>query len=328
MLKNICTRTLRALALTVPLLAGTAQAGTPLNIGYSDWPGFLIWQIAIEKGWFKEEGVDVNFQWFDYSASMDAFTAGKLDADNVTNGDSLVMGGNGTPNIMIMPTDYSSGNDTVIGRPGIHGIKDLKGKKVAVEVGLVDHLLLDNALKKAGMSEADVVLVNTKTNDTPQVLASGQVSAIAAWQPSAGQALHDVPGSRLIYTSADAPGLIYDGLVVSPQSLAARRSDWMKVIKVWYRCVAYANDPKTELDALKIMSARDGLTPETLKPLWKGTHVLRLPDAAKAMTKGPGLDSLYGSSANADAFNVTNKVYKSPQPIDRYFDSGLLPKSS
>ena len=51
-----------------------------MTIGYSDWPGWVAWQVAIEKGWFKEAGVDVKFEWFDYSASMDAFAAGKVDA--------------------------------------------------------------------------------------------------------------------------------------------------------------------------------------------------------------------------------------------------------
>ena len=34
----------------------------PLKIGYSDWPGWVAWQIAIEKDWFKEAGVDVKFE--------------------------------------------------------------------------------------------------------------------------------------------------------------------------------------------------------------------------------------------------------------------------
>ena len=55
--------------------------------------------------------------------------------------------------------------------------------------------------------ETDVTLVNTPTNDTPQVLASGEVAAIGAWQPNSGQAMKAVPGSHPIYTSADEPGL-------------------------------------------------------------------------------------------------------------------------
>ena len=273
-------------------LSSPAQAASKLTIGYSDWPGYLIWQIAIDKEWFKDAGVDVSFQWFDYSAGMDALSAGKLDAANVTNGDALVMGGNGAKSVMIIPIEYSSGNDMVIGKPGVKSLKDLKGKKVGVEVGLVDDLLLDHGLKSMGMSEKDVTLVNTKTNDTPQVLASGEVAAVADWQPASEQAMSAAPGARPIYTSADAPGLIYDVLAVNPQSFATHRADWEKIAEIWYRSVDFAKNPNTEADALKIMAARDNLTPETLKPLWKGTHVLTLAEAKTVMEKQPGLGSL------------------------------------
>src|ERR1700754_3393932 len=96
----------------------------PLTIGYSDWPGWVAWQVAIDKGWFKEAGVDVNFQWFDYSASMDAFGAGKIDANLMTNGDTLATGAGGGKAIMIMLTDYSNGNDIIVGKPGLKSVKD------------------------------------------------------------------------------------------------------------------------------------------------------------------------------------------------------------
>ncbi len=34
----------------------------PIRIGYSDWPGFVAWQVAIEKGWLKEAGSECRFQ--------------------------------------------------------------------------------------------------------------------------------------------------------------------------------------------------------------------------------------------------------------------------
>ena len=51
----------------------------PLRVAYSDWPGWVAFEVGIQKGWFKEEGVDVQFSWFDYLPSMDAFSAGKVD---------------------------------------------------------------------------------------------------------------------------------------------------------------------------------------------------------------------------------------------------------
>ena len=160
---------------------------------------------------------------------MGAFAAVQLDAVRMTNGDALVTGATGAQNVMILINDYSNGNDMIVGAPSINSITDLKGKKVGVELGFVDHLLLLNGLEKAGMTESDVELVNVPTNETPQVLASGQVDAIGAWQPNSGPALQLVPGSKPIYTSADEPGLIYDVLAVSPSSFTAPKHERKKV---------------------------------------------------------------------------------------------------
>lgn len=316
------------LAVGVAVAAVSGASAAPLKVGYSDWPGWVAWQVAIEKGWLKEEGVDAEFEWFDYVPSMDAFSAGKIDGVTVTNGDTLVMGATGGKGVMILVTDYSNGNDMIVGKPGVNSLKDLKGKKIGVEVGFVDHLLLLNGLEKAGMKESDVTLVNTKTNETPQVLASGDVDAIGAWQPNSGMAMKTVAGAKPIYTSADEPGLIYDVLTVSPTSLAARRADWLKLVKVWQRVVTFINDPKTQDEAVKIMAARVGVTPEEYKPLLKGTRLLDLSEAKKVLVKGNGFSSLYGSSAIADDFNVKYDVYKQKQDVGSYIDPTLSNESA
>ncbi len=306
------------------IAATPASAKEPLRIGCSDWPGWTTWQIAVDKGWFKEAGVDVQMQWFDYSASLDAFTAGKLDGDLCGTSDALSLGANGARNTIILLTDYSNGNDMILGKPGIKDVRQLANQSVGIEVGVLEHLLLEYALKQAGLQISAVKLVNAKTNETPQVLASGSVSAIGAWQPIAGQAMSLVPGARPIFTSAQAPGLIFDGLAVTPQSLKQRRDDWKKVVGVWYRILAYIADPKTADDALRIMAARDGLDPGAYKRLVGGTRLLSRAEARAAFRKGDTLMSLYGSDKNADDFNVRNNVYKQPQQIDMYIDPSLV----
>ncbi len=320
---NKITRILALLTFTL-CWSGFSNAAQPLKIGYSDWPGWVAWEIAIEKQMFKEAGVEVKFEWFDYVASMDAFAAGKLDAVTMTNGDALVTGATGAKSVMILINDYSNGNDMVVARPGIKSVKDLKGKKVGVEIGFVGHLLLLNALEKNGLKETDVELVNVPTNETPQVLASGQVDAIVAWQPNSGQALKLVPGSTRIYSSADEPGLIYDVLAVSPSSYATRKDEWKKVLKVWYKAVAYLKDPKTREDAIKIMASRVGIAPDEYKGFIEGTKILTLEEALPFTEKGKGFKSIYGSSKISDDFNVDNKVYADPQDIDAYIDMTLM----
>lgn len=304
-------------------MAAGLSAAEPLKIAYSDWPGWIAWEIGIQKGWFMEAKVDVEFLWFDYVPSMDAYVSGNVDAVCMTNGDALVTGATGKPSVGILINDFSNGNDMVVGAPGIGKLADLKGKKIGLEVGFVEHLLFLTGLEKAGVPEDAVEIVNTPTNETPQVLASGAVSAIAAWQPNSGEALKALAGSKPIFTSADAPGIIYDLLYVSAESLEQRRADWLKVVGVWYRIVDFMKEEKNLDESLKILSARVKVTPQEYEPFLDGTYILTLPEALVRWKDGAGLDSVYGSTANVDAFNLKYEVYKDTQSPAKYLDPSL-----
>ena len=302
----------------------TTRAAEPLKIGYSDWPGYTLLEVAKQKGWFKEAGVDVDLVWFDYLASIDAYSAGKIDADCIVATDALGAGATGAKGKFIALLDYSEGSDMIVGKPGVESIKDLKGQKVGVEIGLVEHLLLLQALKDNGMTQSDVTLVPTPTNNTPQTLASGQVAAIGAWYPVSGQALAQVAGSKKLFTSAQAKGLIYDVLEVSPASLSQHKDEWARVAKVYYRCVDYLKDPKTQADAVKIMAAKVGADPAEYVKNIPGTHFLTVVEAKVALKKGSGLDSIYGSLAIGNKFNLDNHVYKDTQPAEDYVAPSIV----
>jgi NitT/TauT family transport system substrate-binding protein len=161
------------------------------------------------------------------------------------------------------------------------------------------------------------------THQTAQSLASGDVAAIGAWHPNSGPALKSVAGSRAIWTSADVPGLIYDLLNVSPKSLAQRRADWVKVVKVWNKVARFVIDPANKDEAVKMMAGRAGVAPEEYAKFLPGTRFLSPEEALARFEKKDGLESLHGSGKVADAFNVANKIYEKPQPIDDYIDASL-----
>src|ERR1039457_1903829 len=129
MSRTVRLRVVARLLLVFGLVGAGATPAATLNLGYSDWPGWVAWQVAIDKGWLKEAGLDVKFEWFDYSASMDAFSAGKIDGDLVTSGGARVTGAGRAKNVMVRLTVDSNGNDMIVGKPGIKTLKDLKGKK-------------------------------------------------------------------------------------------------------------------------------------------------------------------------------------------------------
>lgn len=306
---------------TTLLLGLTGLAGVraeTIKLAYSDWPGYTVMEIAKQKGWFKDAGLDVELDWFEYLPSIDAYSAGKVDGVMVVATDAMVTGANGWKSKIIALVDFSEGSDMIVGVPGINSIKDLKGKKIGIEVTLVEHMLLLQALKDNDMTQNDVDLINTPTDKTPQTLASGKVSAIGAWYPISGQALKQVAGSKKLYTSAQAKGLIYDVIAVNPTSFAKHKDEWTKISAIFYKCVDYLKDPQTADDAIKIMSAKVGADAAEYAKNIPGTHFFTLAEAKAAFVKGPGLDSVYGSMEIGNTFNLVNKVYKISQKPENY----------
>ncbi|MGY2047147.1 hypothetical protein [Methylobacterium sp. JK268] len=59
---------LLVLGLSAGLLAASPLDAAPLRIGDSDWPGWVAWQVAIDKAGLKEAAIDATFAWFDSSA--------------------------------------------------------------------------------------------------------------------------------------------------------------------------------------------------------------------------------------------------------------------
>ena len=301
----------------------SSETSNQIKIGYSDYPGWVAWQIAIDKGWFKEAGLNVDFEWFDYSSSLNAFTARQIDAVTIAHGDNLMVASSGVNGILVLATDLGKTNDLIIAKPGIK-LKDLKGKKIAVEKGLVDHLLLDSALKDQNINNSEVNLVNTATNEIPQVFMSPDVQVAALWQPSANQALKNVPGSKIIYSAADKPGIIFGALTVNSESLMRNKEEWKKIIKIWDRVVAYIEDPKTHDDAIQIMAKKAGASPEEYTEFVNGSDFLNVQKNKEVFKKSEKLTSIYGSSYNVNRFNLEQGVYSKELNVDSLISPVLL----
>ncbi|WP_407304716.1 ABC transporter substrate-binding protein [Acinetobacter sp.] len=300
-----------------------AEVSPKIKIGYSDYPGWVAWQIAIDKGWFKEEGLDVDFEWFDYSASLNAFSAKQIDAVTIAHGDNLMVAASGVNGILVLATDLGKTNDLIIAKPGVE-LKDLKGKKIAVEKGLVDHLLLDSALKDLNIKNTEVNLVNTATNEIPQVFTSPDVQVAALWQPSANQALKNVPGSKIIYSAANKPGIIYGALTVNSENLMRNQKEWKKIIQIWDRVVAYIEDPKTRDEAIQIMANKAGVSAKQYSEYVNGTDFLNIKENQEVFKKGENLTSIYGSSYHVNQFNLEQGAYTKQLEVDSLISPVLL----
>lgn len=277
------------------------QDNKPLTIGYSDWPGWVAWQIAIEKGMFEKRGVKVEFRWFDnYVESLQAMDAKQLDGNCQTWNDTLFsLATVGNPVKVVLVNDNSAGNDGVAVRSEINSIADLRGKVVAAEEGTVSHFVLMTALAKNGLKPEDVQFKNMFVPDAANALTLGNVQAAALWQPSLANSLSG-GGVKLLFSSKEMPGLIPDLLVFHENVVATRADDIQKITEVWFEVLKFMEENPEE--AYLIMARKVNQTPEAYKAFIGGTRFFGLAENKNAFAERADDASLYGSGKTISAF--------------------------
>ncbi|WP_312886509.1 ABC transporter substrate-binding protein [Paenibacillus foliorum] len=147
--------------------------------------------------------------------------------------------------------DNSFGGDGIVVKPGIQSLQDLKGKKVATELGTVDHLLMLTALSKSGLKEKDVNYVNMTVNDADPAFIAGNLDAALLWEPFLSKAIEEGKG-KLLFSSKDTPGLIPDLLVFKVEFTKSRPEDVKKIMNAWFDALDYWK--KNLEESLKIMA--------------------------------------------------------------------------
>jgi NitT/TauT family transport system substrate-binding protein len=208
-----------ALALSAAAVPAHAAELKPYRVGFNAWIGSIAFFVAQQKGFFKEEGLDVQTKSF--SSPGDGLTpllAGSLDAV-LSTADSVITVLDKAPGQLkvVYLTDTSAGADAILAKKEITSLKDLKGKKVAATLGQCNHLLLEKALEKGGLTDKDIELVNMNPDDAGAAFAAGKIDAAVTWEPWITKVSGEKKG-HVIFSSKETPNLILDVLAISAKT--------------------------------------------------------------------------------------------------------------
>ncbi len=282
-----------------------------INMGYSSWAGWWQWKIAEEEGLFEKNGVKVNLQWFsDYSDSLSALTTGLLAANSQTLNDTISQVDNAVfGEVVVLVNDNSAGNDKIIVSKDINTIQDLKGKKVALEEGVVGDFLLTLALQKNGSKRDDVEIVNLETGAAALAFANGQVDAVGAFPPFWLTAL-EREGSKELISSKDFPGAIPDLLVVTQKLIDENPKAVQGLVNTWFDVLDFMKENPER--ANEIIAARAGVTEEELKLFQSGVKLFDKQDNIKAFSRGNDMKHL-----NYAAKTISNFMMSQFKAIDK-----------
>lgn len=153
--------------------------------------------IAREKGFFKEEGIDIEYSSF--SSGVATLNAVINDVAHLatTAEAPIVKGILEGEEIYTVATIQDTGRNVVIlGRKdrGILKPEDLKGKRLGVTPGSGGEFFAHMFLLYYGMKEEDLTIVDVNPNDMFSSLNEGTVDAVCTWNPHVIKILKEMQG--------------------------------------------------------------------------------------------------------------------------------------
>ncbi|WP_421761496.1 ABC transporter substrate-binding protein [Devosia sp.] len=226
-------------ALGLGLMAAPVQAET-IKIGLQPWLGYGPLWIAEKQGFFKEQGVDVQLVNFSWDADLAAALAsGNINVTSIATNGLILQRNNGIDLKAFMLMDGSTTADAVLSNKSVNSITELKGKKVAYELGATSDLLINYALKVNGMSLKDIEAVPINASDAGLALIAGRVDVAVTYEPYISAALAQGPDFKILFSAGEKPGLISDILAAQSDFLAAHPTELQGIIKAWDQAVTY-----------------------------------------------------------------------------------------
>ena len=196
-------------AVVLAITAIPASAGT-MRLGMTTWVGYGPMFLARDKGFFKENGLDVELRIIEDAAIyMAAIAAGELDGNASTLDEIMKYRSPEFCVKAVVALDDSHGGDGVLVREDVTSLKDLKGQQIGMNEGSVSQFWFNILLTREGMTEKDLQITNMTADDAAAAFMAGQIPAAVTWEPHLSLVRSKKQGKVLI-DSAETPGVIVD----------------------------------------------------------------------------------------------------------------------
>jgi NitT/TauT family transport system substrate-binding protein len=182
--------------------------------------------VAKAKGFFKEEGLDVDVRALPRGAiAIDAVSNGSLQFAEAANAAFFHAVDKGVPLVSIGVSSRGyTGKLLVANRnAGMKKLADLKGKHLATQVGTGMYTVLLMLLERQGLKLGDFNVTNLRVVDMPTAMAtSTNIDAVLGWEPSIQRIVQAGKGKVMLSSKQleDMAGITYPFLVVTTPTYA------------------------------------------------------------------------------------------------------------
>ncbi len=252
-----------------------------VTIGYTPVSIFAPMFVAYEKGFFAEEGLNVNLQALPGGSDMVVLTAtGEFDAGLGGIGPAYWNAAAQELPVTIIAPGHMEGSPVasplMISKDAcesgeITRISDLEGKKVAVNSPGATELWLDTALRTDGLTIEDIDLQYMAFPDAVAALDSGAISAAIVGEPLATQAENDGIAVR-IASDFDVQSYQVTAVFASDQFLSENPEAATGLVTAYLRASRDLTENFNDPVNLAIIEKYTGVPPEliaeSIKPVY------------------------------------------------------------
>lgn len=253
-----------------------------VKVAINTWPGLGPYYVAHEKGFDREEGVEIEvIMTEDTVARNSSLVAGEVDLVGITLDNIVIARSNGVPMTVVGESDFSNGGDGILAKRTIRSVTDLRGKRIACPEGLPSQFFLLYLLEKHGIGLKEITQVPVDDGGQAGTLfASGKVDAAVTWDPWISQANEKTKGAgHVIVTTRDTPGLILGIVAANRNTLAERVDRIARAQRAWFKAVQYCRDHPAETNA--IMAAKYNVPIAEFGPMLAGAKLADLEETKK-----------------------------------------------
>lgn len=172
-----------------------------ITVSFTYQPQGTLVHIAIAKGYFIEEGLDVQPQMYTYGkAALQALLDHK--ADIATAAETPIMFSilNQEKIFIIANILASNTNNAIVARrdAGINSPQDLKGKRIGYTPGTTSDFFFSSLLTAKGIERKDVQEVSLKPEEMSDAMLSQKVDAVSTWNYQLTQISHELGDNGLV----------------------------------------------------------------------------------------------------------------------------------
>jgi NitT/TauT family transport system substrate-binding protein len=230
---------------TVKPIAAAEPGAEKVRIAVSSKSlGFLDTFAARERGFYRKHGIEAEIIAMRPPLTIGAIQAGEI--DYAFGASTILRGSISGATVRLVSLALRTSFHTLVARPHVKSIADLKGKTIAVTIGAADDFVARHLLRRGGIEAREVNFVNMGGSDTRfPAMHSGKIDATPLSLPFFIIAKRQ--GFTLLGSASDVIDMATVGIGTSIRKIQQEREQVKKMVRAQLDTLRWIKNQKAEV---------------------------------------------------------------------------------